>query len=74
MLIFGVDVPLLEVILTFAIIILLILIEAIVIIALISKQLSKMRNMGELLEKLSNVILQIKEKEILELTLIRKRK
>lgn len=73
MLIFGVDMPLLEIVLAFAIIILLILIEAIVIIALISKQLSKMRTMGELLEKLSDVLLKIKEKEILELNLVRRR-
>lgn len=54
MLVFGVDIPLLEIVLAFAIITLLLLIEAIVVIALLSRQLSKMRELSDLLEKRKN--------------------
>ncbi len=73
MLIFGVDVPLLEVVLAFAVITLLLLVEAIVIIALLGKQMAKMKKLGELIEKLSDTLLEIKKKEIEELDRIRKR-
>ncbi|HLC70727.1 MAG TPA: hypothetical protein VJI32_01900 [Candidatus Nanoarchaeia archaeon] len=73
MLVFGVDVPLVEVVLAFAIIAFLILIEAIIVIALLSKHLSKTRKLGELIEKLSETILEIKKKEIEELDLIKKK-
>ena len=73
MLIFGVDVPLLEVVLAFAIITLLLLVEAIVIIALLGKQMAKMKKLGELIEKLSDTLLEIKKKEIEELDRIRRK-
>ena len=73
MLVFGVDVPLVEVVLAFAIIAFLILIEAIIVIALLSKHLSKTRKLGELVEKLSEVILEIKKKEIEELDKIKRK-
>ena len=73
MLIFGVNIPLLEVVLAFAVITLLLLVEAIVIIALLGKQMAKMKKLGELIEKLSDTLLEIKKKEIEELDKIRRR-
>lgn len=74
MIIFGVDIPLLEVIVAFAIIALLLLLEAIVIITLLSKHLAKTRKVAELVEKLSEIMLEIKKKEIEELDLIRRKR
>ncbi len=73
MLVYGIDIPLVEVILAFAIIIFIILAEAIVIIALMVKQLNKTRNLGDLLLKLSETLLEIKHKEIEELDKLRRR-
>jgi len=74
MLVFGVDIPLIEVILAFAIIIFLLLIEAIVVISILVKQLSKTKKLGELVEKLSETLLSIKKAEIEELDKIKGRR
>lgn len=73
MLVFGVDVPLIEVVLVFAIIIFIILVEALVIISLLVKQTNKTRKLAELIEKLSETILAIKKAEIEELDKIRRK-
>ncbi len=72
--VFSIDIPLVEVVLVFAIIIFLIMVEAIVIIALLSKHISKTKKVAELVEKLSTIILEIKQKEIEELDLIRRKR
>lgn len=71
--VFSIDIPLVEIVLVFAIIIFLIMVEAIVIIAILSKHLSKMKRLAELLEKLSETILEIKQKEIEELDIIKRK-
>lgn len=71
--VFSVDIPLIEVVLVFAIIIFLILVEVIIIIAILSKHLSKTKKLAELVEKMSEIILEIKQKEIEELNIIRRR-
>lgn len=73
MLVFGVDIPLVEVILVLAIVIFILLVESIVIIALLVKQLQKTRNVSVLLEKLSQILLEIKKAEIDELDKLRRR-
>ena len=73
MLVYGIDIPLVEVILAFAIIIFIILAEAIIIIALMVKQLNKTKNLGDLLLKLSETLLEIKHKEIEELDKLQKK-
>ncbi|MEK6938177.1 MAG: hypothetical protein AABX04_03990 [Nanoarchaeota archaeon] len=73
MLVFGVDVPLIEVILALAIILFLLLVEAIVVIALLIKQLQKTKKLGELMEKMADALLAIKKAEIDELDKIRRR-
>jgi len=74
MLVFGVDIPLIELVLVLAIIMFLLLIEAIVVIALMVKQLQKSRKLGEVMEKMSEALLSIKKAEIDELDRIRGRK
>ncbi|MBS3165990.1 hypothetical protein J4444_02610 [Candidatus Woesearchaeota archaeon] len=73
MLVFGIDIPLIEVILAIGIVIILLLIEAIVIIGLLIKHLNKSRELGELIQKLSQTILSIKKAEIEELDKIRRK-
>lgn len=73
MLVFGVDIPLVEIILIFGTIIFILLIESVIIIALLVKQLQKTKNVGVLLEKLSQVLLEIKKAEIDELDKLRRR-
>ncbi len=71
--VFSVDIPLVEVVLVFAIIIFLIMVEAIIIIAILSKHLSKTKKLAELVEKMSEIILEIKQKEIEELNLLKRK-
>jgi len=63
MLVFGVDVPLIEIILAFTLIIFIILIEALAVISLLIKQMNKTKKLSELVEKLSENILEIKKTE-----------
>lgn len=71
MLVFGVDIPLVEVILVFMIITFIMLVEAIIVIALLIKHLNKTKKLGELTKSLSDTILQIKGLEIQELDKIK---
>jgi hypothetical protein len=73
MLVFGVDVPLVEVIFAFAIIIFILFIEAVIVIGLLIKQMNKTKQLSELIEKMSETILAIKKVEIEELDRIRRR-
>lgn len=73
MLIFGVDIPLVEVIFAMAFVIFIILIELIVLVLLMLKQMHKTKQLGVLIEKLSETILSIKKAEIEELDKIKKR-
>ncbi|MFH0701276.1 MAG: hypothetical protein V2A62_02475 [Candidatus Woesearchaeota archaeon] len=74
MLVFGVDVPLIEVILALTIILFLLLVEAIVVIALLIKQLQKTKQLGDLMEKMSEALLAIKKAEIDELDKLKGRR
>ncbi len=67
MLIFGIDVPLVEVVFALAVIILILLIESLIIIVLLLSQVNKTKRIGELVENLSEAILQIKRAELEEL-------
>ncbi|HLC51949.1 MAG TPA: hypothetical protein VJI98_01755 [Candidatus Nanoarchaeia archaeon] len=73
MLVFGIDVPLVEVVFAMGIIILILLIESLVVISLLVKQLGKTKRVGEAVEKLSEAILEIKRAEIEELDRLAKR-
>ena len=69
----GVDIPLIEVILVFGVVVFILLVESIVIISLLVRQLQKTKNMGMLLERLSQVLLEIKKAEIDELDKLRRK-
>lgn len=69
----GIDIPLIEVLLVFGVVIFILLIESIIIISLLVKQLQKTRNVGLLLEKLSQILLEIKKAEIDELDKLRRK-
>ncbi len=73
MLTFGVDIPLVEILLTFGIIIFILLVESVIIIGLLVKQLQKTKNVGMLLERLSQILLEIKKAEIDELDKLRRK-
>ena len=67
----GLDIPLIEVILVFGVVVFILLIESIIIIGLVVKQLQKTKNVGMLLERLSQILLEIKKAEIDELDKLR---
>ena len=74
MLVFGADIPLIEVMFALAIVMFFLLIESIVVVMLMVRQLNKTKRMTELIQNLSNTLLQIKKAEIEELDKIRKLK
>lgn len=73
MLVFGINVPLVEVMLVMAVIIFILLIEAIVVISLQIRQLNKSRKLGGLIETLSETLLEIKKAEIEELDKLKRK-
>lgn len=73
MLVFGIDIPLVEIIFALAIILVILMIEAIVIIAMIASQLQKTKKIDELTLKLSDTILAIKKAEIDELDRLKRK-
>lgn len=72
MLIMGVNVPLIELILTFIIIIFILLIEAAIVIFMLVRQLRRTKKLSDLIANLSDAILEIKEKEIEEISRLKK--
>ena len=72
MLVFGVDIPIVEVILIFALVIFILLVEAIIVIALLIKHLNKTKKLSLVVEKLSETMLEIKRAEIEELDKLRR--
>ncbi len=72
MLVFGIDIPLVEVLFTLVIVIFVLLVESVIVIILLMKEMKRTRKLGELIEKLSDTILQIKRAEIEELDKLRK--
>jgi cell division protein FtsB len=73
MLVFGVDIPLIEIILAFAIIIFILLAEALVIILLLTRQLNQTKKVTELVQKMSETILAVKKAEMEQLDRFRKK-
>jgi short subunit fatty acids transporter len=73
MLVFGIDIPLVEIIFALAIILVILMIEAIVIIAMMAAQLQKVKKIDELTLKLSDTILAIKKAEIDELDRLKRK-
>ena len=73
MLVFGVDIPLVEVLFVLGIIIGILLVESIVVISLLIKQMNKTNKLASLVQKLSETLLEIKKAEIQELDKLRRK-
>ncbi len=73
MLVFGVDIPLIEIIVGLAVVMFILLAESIIVVGLLIKQINKSKKLMTLVEKLSDTILDIKKAEIEELDRLRKR-
>lgn len=73
MLVFGVDIPLIEVILAFAIIIFILLAEALVIILLLTRQLNRTKKVNELVEKMAETLLAVKKAEMENIDRLKKK-
>ncbi len=74
MLVFGVDVPLVELILVFAIITFILLAEALVIIVLLINQLNKTKNLSELIQKSSETFFSEKKADLEPISRVRNTK
>jgi len=61
MLVFGVDVPLVEIILVFVIIIFLLLMEAVIVITLLVKEINNTKKLSALVVQLSETLIRLKE-------------
>jgi len=71
MLVFGVDIPLIEILL--ALLVMIIILEAIIVVGILIKDMNKTKKLAELIGKLSETILQIKKAEIEELDKIKRK-
>jgi len=67
MLVFGVDVPLIEVVFALAVIGFIVLIEIIIVVVLLMKSLRKVKEVGDLLTNLSQILLEVKKEEMKEI-------
>lgn len=72
MLVFGIDVPLVEVILAFTILVFILFIETVVVLILLVRQINKTKKLSEIVTHLSETFLEIKKKEIEELDKLKK--
>ncbi len=72
MIVFGIDIPLVEVLLALAIIMFLLLAETVIVLALLLRQMSKTRKLSELTYQLSESILEMKKRELEELDKLKK--
>ena len=73
MLVFGLDIPLVEVIFALALIIFILLIEAVIVIGLLLKQMNKTKKLSELMQKMSETLLSIKRAEMEELDKLKRK-
>ena len=73
MLVFGVDIPLVEIIFAFGIIIFVLLAESLILVSLQIRQNTKLKKLAELIEKMSGTLLEIKRAEIDELDKLRRK-
>ena len=64
MIVFGIDIPLVEIIFTLAVIMFILFIESLFIIMMLVKQMNKTKKMVELLQNLSQTLLEVKRTEV----------
>jgi len=63
MLVFGIDIPLVEVILVVGLILFILLVEALVVIGMLMNQMNKMKQVIQLQQKMSETLLAVKKAE-----------
>ena len=73
MLVFGIDIPLVEVILVIGLILFILLIEALVVIGMLMNQMNKMKQVIQLQHKMSETLLAVKRAESDYLEKLKKR-
>ena len=71
MIVFGIDIPLVEIIFVMSIIMIILLVESIIVVMLLIKQMNKNKKLSDLLQSLSQTLLQIKQAEIKTMEKIR---
>ena len=64
MIIFGIDVPFVEVILVLVVIIFILLIEALIVLGLLIRQMNQTKKLGETVEQLSRSLSFLKQEEL----------
>lgn len=72
-LLFGIDIPLIQVIIVFFIISFLILVEIIIVMLLLTRLLEKAKQRDELQKRMLEALLEVKKREIEELDRIRRK-
>jgi len=73
MLVFGVDIPLIEVLLVLVVIIFILLVESLVLIGMLISQMNKTKKTLELMQKMADTLLAIKKAEVDALERIRRK-
>jgi len=67
MLVFGVDIPLIEVVFALALISFVILVEIIVVVILLMQNLNRSKDLSDTLVKLAQILLDVKKEELKEI-------
>ena len=73
MLVFGIDIPLVEIIFGLAIIIFILMVESLILISLMVRQMNKTKKLSDLIGKMSETILAIKNAEVHELDKLKRK-
>ena len=73
MLVFGVDIPLVEIMVGLVLVIFVLLAESVIVVVLLIKQMNKSKKLMDLIEKLSETVLSIKKAELEQLDKLRRR-
>ncbi len=73
MLVFGVDVPLIEIVFILAIILFVVLIEVIIIISMLVRQTNKSKDLSMSIERLTEALLNVKHAEMKELEMLKRK-
>ena len=73
MLVFGIDIPLVEILLVLVLVIFVLLAESVIVVILLIKQMNKSKKLIDLVERMSETILSIKKAEIDELDKLRRK-
>jgi UPF0716 family protein affecting phage T7 exclusion len=73
MLVFGIDIPLVEVLLVVGFIMFILLVEALVVIGMLMNQMNKMKQVIQLQQKMSDTLLTLKKAETEYLDKLKKR-